>query len=275
MTTTTPPSDHVGATQPLGGLVAIPVRELRGSPNNPRERLTNIDELAVSIRENGLIQPIIVQKVPGERGYRIVAGHRRYAAVLKLGWPKVPAIIRRDLLPDEELLTMLVENGQRAGLDPIEEARALSRLKTQTGLSDLEVARKVGYSQAKVSGRLALLALPPEEQEELRGGQVSIAASVERARITSGRTNPGARGKTGPQHLGVGHPLGARAKARCQRLGHMEKRGSTKSVGGIACGECWESVVRADEREQLHATSNHQGWCVLCDTAHDPDGVSP
>lgn len=262
-------NDTFTEAKALGGLAAVPIGELHASPNNPREHLTDIDGLAISLRENGMIQPIVAQKIPGEDGYRILAGHRRYAAALRLGWAKVPVIIRRDMLPDQELLTMLVENGQRAGLDPIEEARALAKLKQQTGLNDAQVGAKVGYSQAKVSGRIALLALPVEEQEELRAGQRTIGAAVDAARRTSGRTNPGARGKTSPSHLGTRHPLATRAHNCCKAAGH--KASSSKSVGGVACGECWEAVIRANEREQLHAQSHARGRCVLCDVPHDPD----
>lgn len=255
-------------SRPLSGLTAVAIDELHPSPNNPRENLTDIDGLALSIKESGMIQPIIAQRVPGI-GLQIVAGHRRQAAARKLGWREVPVIVRRDMLPDEELLAMLVENGQRAGLDPIEEARALSRLKTQTGLSDLQLASKVGYSQAKVSGRIALLSLPPEEQEELRAQQTTLKSAITRARESSGRTKPGQRGKTSPAYLSNRHPLSSRAHARCTSLGH--KANSTKSVGGVACGECWESVIRADEREHLHAKSNERGRCVLCDVVHDSD----
>ncbi|MBZ5736465.1 ParB/RepB/Spo0J family partition protein [Nocardioides sp. TRM66260-LWL] len=263
------PADHPDNVTALTGMAAIPVAQVRPSPNNIRENLTGIDELALSIRENGLIQPLVVQRIPGEPGFQIVAGHRRYAAILRLDWPKVPCIIRRDMLPDEELLAMLVENGQRAGLDPIEEARALKRLKA-TGLSDAEVGRKVGRNQAYVSNRLVLLALPVEEQEQLRAGGITVGAATEAARIESGRTRPGAKGKKSSQHFSLHHALGTRARARCQRLGHKAK--GAASVGGIACGECWESVVRADERQHLHDVSAAQDKCVLCGVEHDPDG---
>lgn len=265
------PREFTGDHQPLGGLAAVPVGEIQPSPNNPRENLTGIDELAVSIRENGLIQPIILQRIPGQRKLQILAGHRRFAAVLRLGWPKIPAIIRRDMLPDEELLLMLVENGQRAGLDPIEEARALSRLKSQ-GLVDKEIGLKIGRSQNYVSGRLALLTLPVEEQEELRAGFGTITGAVIKARTDSGRVRPGAKGKKGPAHLATRHPLAVKVASRCRAKGH--KRGQGSSVGGVGCGECWESVIRADEREQLNHQSNTRGRCVLCDTTHDPDNTT-
>lgn len=252
----------------LTGLAAVPIGQLRPSPNNPRENLTGIDDLAASIRENGLIQPLVVQRIPGHSGYQIIAGHRRYAACDKLGMTRVPVIIRRDMLPDEELLAMLVENGQRAGLDPIEEARALNRLK-KSGVADQEIARKIGRSQSYVSGRLALLALPVEEQEQLRAGTgLSITAAVSKARTDAGKVKTPKNGRSSPVHLGPLHGLAGKAQARCQRL-HPDRK---RRVGGTACGECWESVIRADERTHLHRVSDDQGRCVLCDTTHDPDG---
>jgi ParB family chromosome partitioning protein len=249
----------------LTGLAAIPVGELRASPINPRDRLTGIDELASSIRENGLIQPIIVQRIPGVPGFQIIAGHRRHAAVRKLGLATVLCVIRRDMLPDEELLAMLVENGQRADLDPIEEARALNRLKAQ-GMTQEEIARKIGRSGAHVSNRLLLLALPTTEQEELRAGITTITNAVDIAKTTAGRIRPRSKAAERGWHLSHSHPLGAQAKARCLRLHKLGRR-----VGGTACGECWETVIRADERTTLHDQSANRGRCVLCDHEHDPD----
>lgn len=244
--------------------MAVPLTQLHPSPNNPRQNLTEIAELAQSIEENGLIQPIIVQDVPGQDGYQIVSGHRRYAACTRLKWAQIPCIVRRDMLPDEELVTMLVENGQRAGLDPVEEARALSMLKAG-GHSDVDVGRRIGRSQGYVSRRLALLSLPVEEQEQLRAGLITIGAATLKAQIDSGRTRP--RKKQLPvQYLSISHDLAPRVRSRCQRLGHKSK--GAASVGGIACGECWESVIRADEREHLNKVSADRGSCALCDVEH-------
>lgn len=246
----------------LKGLAAIPVGNVHPSPNNPRETLSDIGELAVSIREVGLIQPIVVQKI-AEGRFQIIAGHRRYAAIKKLGWKDVPCLIRRDMLPDEELLAMLVENGQRSGLDPIEEARALGKLKS-AGMVDIEIARKVGRSQSYVSGRLALLALPTEEQEELRHGIVGVTAAVEKARTDSGKVRKSKKPSSSRTHLNAIHPLANRAKARCQRI--HARNGRVKGVGGVACGECWESVIRTDEREAAYTRMNQSGKCPTCDT---------
>ena len=96
MTTTTP--REVTA---LGGFLAIPAGDVHPSPANPRDRLHDIDDLARSIRERGLIQPIIVH--PIDRGYQIVAGHRRYAACRKLGYTTIPCIVRKPMAADQEL----------------------------------------------------------------------------------------------------------------------------------------------------------------------------
>jgi ParB family chromosome partitioning protein len=232
----------------LGGFVAISLDEIRPSPNNPRERLAEIDDLAKSIRESGLIQPIVVQRVPGVDGYQIIAGHRRFMAVQNLGWVTCPCVVRRDMLPDEELLAMLVENGQRADLDPIEEARAFRRLMA-SGLTKADVARRVGRSPVTVSGRLTLLSLPQAEQERIRAGHLPVSralasATAERQQERlrqAGRPAGRPKGSATKPYFGAQHPHAKVAAALC------EHRGRPK-VGGIACGECWESVIRADER---------------------------
>lgn len=239
--------------RPLTGLAAVPVGQVRPSPNNPRENLEDIDGLALSIRENGLIQPIVVQAIPGHTGYQIIAGHRRYAAILKLDWHKVPCLIRRDMLPDEELLAMLVENGQRSGLDPIEEARALKRL-VSAGIPLAEVARKVGRSKATVDARLALLQLPVEEQEAVRAGHYTLTHATrlirDERKARRQKENPVARpvgrpkGSKAKPYFGDTHPLAKAARARCADNGHG--KGHIK-VAGVACGPCWEATIRDDQ----------------------------
>lgn len=242
----------------LTGLVSLPVEVLHPSPNNPREQLTDIEDLAASIRENGLIQPIIAREAEDAHGYVIVAGHRRHAAVQRLGWMRVDVIVRKHMRPDDDLAAMLVENGQRAGLDPIEEARALQRLKTKLACSDLDLAKKVGRSQGMVSGRLALLSLPVAQQEEVRAKQMSVVHAVAEGRIASGKVRP--KGQTKGWHLDHTHALATKARARCQRLGHSRGR----TVGGMACGACWESVIRADEREAIQQHAARTGTCPTC-----------
>lgn len=238
-------------------LVDVRTTDLHPDPDNPRDDVGDVTELAHSMAAQGLIQPVIARRTASGR-LVVVAGHRRLAAAQQLRWLTVPTIVRRDMPPDSVLAAMLVENGQRAGLDPIEEARALHRLKVLGNLSDADLARKVGRSQPTVSGRLALLALPVEEQEALRAKQTTVVAAVHKARVASGKVRQLGVGRA--WHFSPDHELARPAEARCRRLQHKPGR----RVGGLACGECWESVIRADERTHLHDVAARQGTCPVC-----------
>ena len=161
-----------------GGLADVALTDLDIDPDNLRADLGDIEGLAESITQVGLLQPIVARRTPQGR-LVIVAGHRRHAAVKRLRWASVPVIVRAPMRPDEVLAAMLVENGQRAGLDPIEEARALARLQAVTRVSSRELGARVGMAQTTVDGRLALLALTPEEQEQVRSGELRITVKTE------------------------------------------------------------------------------------------------
>ena len=248
----------------LGKLTQVPVNDLHADPNNVREDVGDVTELADSMLEVGLLQPIVARR--HNQVLYVVAGHRRLAAARHLHWTHVPCIIRADMRPDDVLAAMLIENGQRSDLDPIEEARGLSRLKTQLDCSDAELGRRVGRNQVFVSGRLALLDLTIEEQEQVRAGTMKLVEATAKGRLNSGKVRPAGQDKG--WHLGPNHDLATRAKARCIRLKHPRGR----TVGGMACGACWESVIRADERERLHAHSATTGDCALCS---QPVNVTP
>lgn len=214
-------------------VVKVDVTSLRVNPANPRERFHDIDGLAASIREVGLIQPIVVRRDTAHGGFIIVAGHRRHAAIQLLAWVTADVIVRD--ANDNDLVTALIENGQRAGLDPIEEARAMNLLKSRMGLSDGAIAKKIGVSQALVSGRISLLSLDVEEQEQVRRGTLRLGDAVPMARANAGsRRSGGSNHSTGHPHLGVKHGLAGRAKSRCDRLGHKQRGRNT--VGG---GRLW------------------------------------
>lgn len=258
--TAAPARPPLAAAGPDQVLQQVPLERLKVDPANPRENVGDVGELAASMREVGLLQPIVARRTAGGQMY-VVAGHRRLAAAHSLGWKSVAVVIRRDMRSDEVLAAMLIENGQRKDLDFIEEARGLARLKGQLGCTDAELARRIGRNSGHVTRRLHLLALPVEEQEALRLGEMSLQEATHKARLTSGRLPADKpRGRT---YLSAAHPLAAAAKARCLRLAHSRGRG--KGVGGIACGECWESVIRADERAHLHQRSGATGKCALCD----------
>lgn len=250
-------------------LLDMRVSDITPDPDNPREDVGDVSELANSMAAAGLLQPIVVRRHTDEQGktrHLVVAGHRRLAAAQLLGWKTAQVIVRADMRPDAVLAAMLIENGQRTDLDPIEEARALRKLKAQMGegAKDADVARRVGRPQSHVASRMILLSLPIEEQEEIRTGAMTLTEGRARARIASGRIRTASIGRSGVGHLSASHDLAPRAKARCLRLKHS--RGQGKGVGGIACGECWESVIRADERDHLHEHSARTGKCPICDS---------
>lgn len=133
------------------------------SPLQPRKRFheENLDELVDSIREHGVIQPLIVREVDGN--YELIAGERRWRASTKLGLDEVPVILRD--ASDRDVLEMaLIENLQREDLDPLEEAEAYDRLAKDFGLKQEEIARRVGKNRATVSNSIRLLDLDKEVQ---------------------------------------------------------------------------------------------------------------
>ncbi|MDN4174754.1 ParB/RepB/Spo0J family partition protein [Nocardioides sp. SOB77] len=262
--------DAVDELPAEGRLATVRVGDVHPDPDNPRDRLEGIEELAESITGVGLLQPIVVRRHAGR--LVILAGHRRHAALKLLGWSEVPVIIKPDMAPDHVLAAMLVENGQRAGLDPIEEARALKRLETDHGTrTHTQLASLIGRTQVHVSGRLALLDLPPADQDAIRAGELNLGDGIRRGRLAAGKVRK--PGSTGSPHLGVEHDLASKVRARCRRLNHKSR--GRNSVGGVGCGECWESVIRADERQALHQHSARTSRCALCGQAHDPDRTEP
>src|SRR6185436_2226235 len=162
-------------------LANLPVDLLQRGKYQPRVdmRQESLEELAASIKSQGIIQPIVVRAVdgaaPGEsQRYEIIAGERRWRAAQIAGLATVPAVIRR--VPDESAIAMaLIENIQRENLNPLEEARALERLISEFGITHQQAADAVGRSRAAVSNLLRLLELPQEitalvEHRELEMG---------------------------------------------------------------------------------------------------------
>lgn len=144
-------------------------------------------ELAASIAEYGLIQPITVRRLnTDEVLYQIVAGERRYRAICLLGWEEVPCLIQ-DLSDEEASAVMLAENVSRADLDPIDEALAYANRIDLFGWTVADVAQKAGVSQVRVQFRLQLLALKPDLQKLVRDGQLPIgyAQIIARAELDS------------------------------------------------------------------------------------------
>jgi ParB family transcriptional regulator, chromosome partitioning protein len=150
----------------------IAVDQILPNPHQPRAPIVDeqLTELAASITEHGVIQPVILTQT--EEGYRLVAGERRWRAARQAGLATVPALIQ-ETTPQGMLELALVENIQRADLNPLEEANAYRRLIDDYGLTQAQVAGRVGKSRSAVANTVRLLSLPAEVQAALMAGRIS------------------------------------------------------------------------------------------------------
>jgi len=165
----------------LGGMPAVageevrmlPLDELRAGPHQPRQAFdeSKLEELASSIRQSGVLQPIIVRSAGV--GYEIVAGERRARAARMAGLPDLPAIIR-NYSDDEVMVLSLVENVQRHDLNPIDKAQAYRRLTSRLSATQEDVARRLGLDRSSVANMMRLLDLPDEIQDLVRGGSMGM-----------------------------------------------------------------------------------------------------
>lgn len=145
---------------------------LQANPLQPRGLITpeSLAELAESIREHGILEPIVVAKTPA--GYQIIAGERRWRASRLVGLPKVPVIIR-ETTPQGMLEMAIVENVQRVDLNPLERAQAYKRLMDEFNLTNAEIAQRVSKSPSYISNTIRLLTLPDALKDALMSGQTS------------------------------------------------------------------------------------------------------
>ena len=152
----------------------ISITDIQKNPYQPRKEFDGekLDELAQSIKENGIIQPIIVRQAP-VIGYEILAGERRYRASLLAGLKSIPAVVKQ--LSDQEMMIQsIIENLQRENLNPIEEARAYESL-VEKGFTHAEIADKMGKSRPYISNSIRLLSLPEQILSEVENGKLSQA----------------------------------------------------------------------------------------------------
>ena len=152
----------------------ISITDIQKNPYQPRKEFDGekLDELAQSIKENGLIQPIIVRQSP-VIGYEILAGERRYRASLLAGLRSIPAVVKQ--LSDQEMMIQsIIENLQRENLNPIEEARAYESL-VEKGFTHAEIADKMGKSRPYISNSIRLLSLSEQILSEVENGKLSQA----------------------------------------------------------------------------------------------------
>jgi ParB family chromosome partitioning protein len=172
-TTGAEPATRIEAPAPRSGLRQLATSQIRPNPLQPRKEFVEADlaDLEASIKANGLLQPVTVR--PAADGFELIAGERRFRAMQRLGWTEVPAIVRD--IDDQALLTLaLVENLQRADLNPIEEAEGYQQLMAQFQLTQQQVADVVGKDRSTIANTLRLLGLPLPVRAMVREGRLSV-----------------------------------------------------------------------------------------------------
>lgn len=173
-TTDATPDASTDQPAPQSALRLLPISQIRANPYQPRQEFhpEELADLEASLRANGLLQPITVRPAPNASGFELIAGERRFRAATRLGWTEIPAIVRET--DDRTLLTLaMVENLQRADLDPIEEADGYHRLMEEFALSQQEVADVVGKDRSTVANALRLRQLPAAVRRLLQEKQLS------------------------------------------------------------------------------------------------------
>lgn len=168
------PSNTIEGTADTNAVREVPIGDVRPNRYQPRKTFDEsaITDLAASIKEHGIIQPLLVTRIPSG-GYELIAGERRLRAAMSAGLPVVPVVIREST-PQEMLEIAIIENIQRADLNPIEEALAYQALKDEFQFSDEQIAKRMGRaSRVQITNTRRLLRLIDPAQAALRAGQIS------------------------------------------------------------------------------------------------------
>ncbi|MFB9178686.1 ParB/RepB/Spo0J family partition protein [Dactylosporangium sucinum] len=228
----------------------LPLAWVVPGPNVRGTDVGDVSELAVSISKIGQREPILVAKL-GERRYEIIEGHRRRKAAELAGRTHIDAVLRRRPSPCDRLVHQLAMHTHAKPFEPIAEARALHILMWEHRLTREEIAHRVGRPNGWVRDRLALLQLDESEQQAVDERALPLGEALGRVRERraerDGRPAPSAAAPRPrrEQHFTDGHPLAADARQRCRAAGRAHR--DRLSLGGVACGSCWEDAIRADQ----------------------------
>jgi ParB family chromosome partitioning protein len=157
------------------GLAEVPIEQISPNPYQPRKTFNDasIEELSRSVKEHGIIQPLVVTKT-GDNKYRLIAGERRFRAAQKAGLATVPVVVKETMTDGDVLQVALIENIQREDLNPIEEAYAYHQLHEEFALTQEEISKRVGKERSTVANFLRLMRLPDPVKKLLASGQLSM-----------------------------------------------------------------------------------------------------
>jgi ParB/RepB/Spo0J family partition protein len=228
----------------------IPTADLTDNPRNVRDdvKVTEIDDLAASIRANGILQPLIVNHTLDDQ-YVVTDGHRRLAAARLAKVPIVPCLVT-DAHDDQAVLTVMLATAMHKELTPLEQAKAFEQCRKQ-GMLTPQIARATGYSPALVKNRLLLLELPAEAQDMVEADELTLGQATALAKqVKAKRTGTTTTSTYKSRWLARTHRLASKVELTCD---HADVR---QVVGGVGCGQCWEAAIREDQsRTTAQATA--------------------
>jgi ParB family chromosome partitioning protein len=206
----------------------IPVSQIVPNTHQPRHIFDDkaLEDLANSIREHGILQPLIVSKI-SDNGFELVSGERRFRASKLAGLEVVPVIVRTVTL-QQKLEIAIIENIQRENLNPIEEAKSYLRLNNEFDLTHEEIAKKVGKSRPQISNMIRLLDLPSEIQDGLTSGKITFGHAKMIASLETDEEKMRLYNSIIEQHLNV-----REVERKISKSKHSDSRFSSKSIKDI------------------------------------------
>jgi ParB family chromosome partitioning protein len=273
------PTEQTPAYEPAAGsLQRIPIGQIRPNPFQPRQefRPEQLADLEASLKVNGLLQPITVRPAPGGSGFELTAGERRYRAASRLGWAEIPALVRP--VDDRDALSLaLVENLQRADLDPIEEAEGYQRLQQEFSATQQQVADAVGKDRSTIANALRLLQLPASVRRLLQEGALTTGHARALLGLTSERAMADLAREAVADGLSV-REVERRVKAvRPAGTGGSGAKPVAKPGAAPASNAAAAEVRRLEEllrrrlqtQVQIHATGRDQGELRVAFTSNE------
>jgi ParB family chromosome partitioning protein len=237
------------------GELFLPLDKIKANPDQPRKHFDKaaLEELAASIREHGIIEPVIVEEA-GDGFYIVVAGERRCRAATLAGLQEVPALIR-DYSEEKRLEISIIENIQREGLNPIEEATAFKQLMEIAGLSQDGAAAKVGKSRSALANSLRLLKLPNPVQDALKTGAITQGHARAILAVENGERQLALFGEI------VGKTLSVReAEARAAELnrGSLFDSGESPTESAVSAGLAPPAISVVQKTRDPHLADMEQ-----------------
>jgi len=254
--------------KPAEEIEDLPLAEVRPNPYQPRKNFDEkkLAELAESIKENGVLQPIIVRRSVG--GYEIIAGERRYRASELAGQATIPAIIRQ--FDESQMMEVaILENLQREDLTPLEEAQAYEMLQKNLGLTQEEVSKKMGKSRPYITNYLRLLTLPQKTKGLLQRGELSMG----QARTLLGLKDKDRIDELAKRVVKEGMPV-RKVEALVAKMNERGQKQKKKNAGKSAFVRASESQLAAKFGSPVSITENKTGKGHLSIDFASPDELN-